>query len=88
MGRDYVSELLQPKGLLFIFQTIYEYGATVQWYWQNKTEELGKNPSTATLCITNPTWTDPGENPGENPGLRADRTKTNRLSHGTANETT
>jgi hypothetical protein len=34
----------------------------------------------ATLCTTNPTWTDPASNPG----LRAGRPAANRLSHGTA----
>jgi hypothetical protein len=40
----------------------------------------GKSCPSATLCTTNPTWTDPGLNPG----LRGDRSATNRLSHGTA----
>jgi hypothetical protein len=39
----------------------------------------GKTCPSATLSITNPTWTDPGSNPG----LRGVRLATNRLSHGT-----
>jgi hypothetical protein len=39
-----------------------------------------KTYSSATLSITNPTWTDPGSKPG----LRGGRPVTNRLSHGTA----
>jgi hypothetical protein len=39
---------------------------------------LGK--TSATLSITNPTWTDTGSNPG----LCGERPATNRLSHGTA----
>jgi hypothetical protein len=34
------------------------------------------------LSTTNPTWTDPGSNPA----LRGERSATNRLSHGTAND--
>jgi hypothetical protein len=41
---------------------------------------LRKTCPSATLSITNPTWTDPGSNPG----LRSERPGTNRLSHGTA----
>jgi hypothetical protein len=39
----------------------------------------GKTCPSATLSITNPTWTDPGSNPS----LRGERSATNRLSHGT-----
>jgi hypothetical protein len=42
----------------------------------------GKTCPSATLSITNPTWT----YPGSNPGLRGERPVTNRLSHGTALE--
>jgi hypothetical protein len=41
---------------------------------------LGETCPSATLCTTNPTWTDPGSKPG----LRGERTATNRLSHDTA----
>jgi hypothetical protein len=40
----------------------------------------GKTCPSATLSITNPTWTDPGSNPG----LRGRRPAANRLRHGTA----
>jgi hypothetical protein len=40
----------------------------------------GKTCPSATLSITNPTWTDPGTNTG----LRGGRSAANRLSHGTA----
>ena len=44
--------------------------ATVEWNWQGKTEVLGgKTCPSATLSITNPTWTDPGLNPS----LRGER---------------
>jgi hypothetical protein len=53
----------------------------VEWYWQGKTEELGeKTCPSATLSITNSTWTDPGAKPG----FRGERPATNDLSHGTA----
>jgi hypothetical protein len=39
-----------------------------------------KSYPSATLSITNPTWTDPGVNPD----LHGERPATNRLSHGTA----
>jgi hypothetical protein len=40
----------------------------------------GKTCPSATLSITNPTWTDPGSNPG----LHCRRPEANRLSHSTA----
>jgi hypothetical protein len=40
-----------------------------------------KTYPSATLSITNATWTEPGENPG----LHSERSATNCLSHGTAN---
>jgi hypothetical protein len=59
-------------------------GAPVEWNWQGKTEVLGGGGTflSATLSITNPTWTDPGSNPG----LRRERPATDRLSHGTAKQ--
>jgi hypothetical protein len=56
--------------------------ATVEWYWQGKTENRRTQRRTcpsATLSTTNPTST----HQGANPGLRVDRQATNRLSHGT-----
>jgi hypothetical protein len=39
------------------------YYATVEWYWQGKTEEVGgKTCPGATLSTTNPTWIDLGTN--------------------------
>jgi hypothetical protein len=49
-------------------------GEPVEWTWRGETE-----PS-ATLSVTNPTWTDLGSNAG----LRGERPTTTRLSHGTA----
>ena len=46
----------------------------------DKPKYSGKTSPSATLSITNPTWTDPGSNPG----LRGGRPATNRLSHGAA----
>jgi hypothetical protein len=46
---------------------------------QNQSTREKTYPS-ATLSITNPTWTVPGLNPG----LGGDRPATNRPSHGTA----
>jgi hypothetical protein len=40
----------------------------------------GETCPSATLFITNATWSDPGLNPG----LRGERSATNCLSHGTA----
>jgi hypothetical protein len=74
MGLDYVSELRPSTGLLLIPQMIYERGATVNWYWQGKTEELGDKPAPVPLC-PNPTWTDPAANSG----LIGKRPATNRL---------
>jgi hypothetical protein len=47
---------------------------------ENTKRTRRKNCPSATLCATNPTWTDPGANPG----LRGERSATKRLSHGTA----
>jgi hypothetical protein len=49
-GWDYVSELRPLTGLLFIPQVIYEYGATVEWYWQEKLKELWQKPVPVLLC--------------------------------------
>jgi hypothetical protein len=71
-GETYVSELLP-----LLSQLIWVLIATVEWYWQEKTEELGRRtcPS-ATLSTTNPAWSDPG--------LSGERPATNRLSQGPA----
>jgi hypothetical protein len=53
VGWDYVSELLSP----------YEYGATVEWYWQGKQEVGEKTWPSATVSTTNRTWIDPDSNP-------------------------
>jgi hypothetical protein len=67
--------------ILRIPQMIWVGRATVEWYWQGKTEELGEEPvPSTTLSTTNPIWIDPGANPG----LRGERPVTNDLSHGTA----
>jgi hypothetical protein len=70
MGWDYVSELRQT------IQVIYEYGATVIWYWGNRRRRRNTSPS-ATLSTKNNTQTDPGANPG----LHGEKPATNRLSH-------
>jgi hypothetical protein len=59
---------------------IWEWRAMVEWYWQGKTEESGREtcPS-AILSTTNPTLTDLGANPG----LCWKSPVTNRLSHDT-----
>jgi hypothetical protein len=87
MGRDYVSELRPPTGLLFIRADdihiyIYKYGER-----RSKDDTDKGNGRTrrkpclsATLSTTNPTWTDQVANPG----LRGERPATNRLSHATA----
>jgi hypothetical protein len=33
--------IVATQCLWFVLQVIYEYGATVEWYWQRKAEELG-----------------------------------------------
>jgi hypothetical protein len=50
-----------------------EYGTPVEWYWQGKTEGLGKKtrPS-ATLSTTNPTWIALGAKQGLRGGVRSD----------------
>jgi hypothetical protein len=60
---------------------IYEYGTTVEWYWQGKNQQLGEKtcPST-TLFTVNPTRTDPDENP-----VIRERPETNHLSHEVTN---
>jgi hypothetical protein len=63
--------------ILRIPQMIWVWIATVEWYWQGKTEELGeKNCPSVTMSTTNPTCIDPGANPG----LRGERPTTNDLS--------
>jgi flagellar biosynthesis protein FlhB len=47
---------------------------------KRKPKKSEKNCPSATLCITNPTWTEPGAKPD----LRGKRPATNRLSHGIA----
>jgi hypothetical protein len=47
--------------------------------WENRSTR-GKTCPSATLSITNPTWTDPGSNPG----LCGGRPAADRLNHGTA----
>jgi hypothetical protein len=66
------------RGLLFISQVTYEHQEP---WWNNtdgKTEELKRQtcPS-ATMSITNCTWTDLGVNPG----LHSERPVTDHLSH-------
>jgi hypothetical protein len=50
MEWDCVSELPPPMGLLFIPQTIYEYGVPVQLYWQGTTEEFGEKSVPVPIC--------------------------------------
>jgi hypothetical protein len=72
----YVSILRIPQ-MMWVWRT------TVEWYWQGKTEKLGrKTCPSATLSTTNPTWT----YSGANPVLRGERPATNHLSHGTARQ--
>jgi hypothetical protein len=79
MKWDRVCELRPHTGLFFIPQTIYEYGVS-RWHdidtWNRRT--LRKACPSATLSITNPTWSkqDP------NTGLCFERPMTNHLSHG------
>jgi hypothetical protein len=77
-GWDCVSELRPPSHL----PRWYEYGAP-RWndIDRGNPKNLEKTCPSATLSITNPTWTEPGANPG----LRGKTPATNRLSHGTAN---
>jgi hypothetical protein len=80
VGRDYVSELPPPLGLLSIPQMMYECGEP---RWNDTDRETSKklenNLALATLSA-HPTWPDPTANPG--PPRRKAVTK--RLSHGTA----
>jgi hypothetical protein len=75
MGRESVSELWTPTGLLFIPQIVYENGAPVERFWQeNRRTQRWTCPS-AILSTTNPTWTDQGTNPS----LCSERPATNQL---------
>jgi hypothetical protein len=81
MGRDYVSELRPPTGILFAFQVIYEYGELLRnSIDRGNAKNWGKTCPRATSSITNVIWTDPGANPG----LCGDGPATKRLSHDTA----
>jgi hypothetical protein len=50
MGRDYVSELLPPKGLLFILQVIYEHEKI--WWNDIDRENLLIHPSELSVNLT------------------------------------
>jgi hypothetical protein len=78
IGLHYVSELRHPTGLLFIPQTIYEYGEPQLNDTDGKTPK--KTCLNATLPTTNPTWT----KLRSKPGLSGERPATNRLSHNMA----
>jgi hypothetical protein len=58
---------------------IWVWRATVEWYWQGETEELGEKPVSVPLC---PPQISHGLTRAQNPGLRGDRPATNHLSHG------
>jgi len=60
---------------------IWVWRATVEWYWQGKTEELGEKPVPVPLW---PPQIPHGMTLGANPGLRCERPATNRLSYGIA----
>jgi hypothetical protein len=57
IGWDCVSVELGLQRALFLSLRRYmsEHGAAVEWYWQGKTEGLGKNCPSATLSTTNRT---------------------------------
>jgi hypothetical protein len=59
---------------------IYEYGEPRLKYIIREKPKNSKILFIATLCTTNPTWSDLGANPG----LRGSRPETKRLSYGTA----
>jgi hypothetical protein len=64
MGRNYVSEMLLPMGLLFITEMMYEYGQP-RWYdiaRGNRRTRREICPG-ATLSTTDRTCTDLGVNP-------------------------
>jgi hypothetical protein len=61
---------------------IWVWTATVEWYWQGKTERTQrKTCPSAPLSTTDLTWIDFGTNPS----LCGERPATNCLNHGTAN---
>jgi hypothetical protein len=69
MGWDYVSELRQPTGILFITQMICVYGGMMEWHdgmiFTGETRRTRrKTCPSATSSTTNSTRTDPGANPG------------------------
>jgi hypothetical protein len=58
IGWDDVSELRLPTSLLFVPQTLYEYGALVEICWQEKPEAWRDACLSATLSSTDSTWND------------------------------
>jgi hypothetical protein len=78
VGRDYVSELRPPTGLLFIPQVIYEYGEPRCNAINRENRKISEKIATLNISFTtNRIWRDPGANPG----LYSDRPATNRVSH-------
>jgi hypothetical protein len=59
---------------------IWKWRTMLEWYWQENQRICTETCPSATLSITNPTWTDPNVNPG----LCSEVPVTNCLSHGTA----
>jgi hypothetical protein len=55
-----------------------EYEASVEWYWQGKTEGLGENPVPVPICPQIPHWNELDANPG----FRGEKPATNRLNYG------
>jgi hypothetical protein len=90
MGWDWIHLVLRP-----LFGLLYQPRDERWWWWwlwsnqwnenwQGKPKYLEKTCLSATLPTTNPTWPDPRSKPGRRHG----KPTTNRLSYGTALEST
>jgi hypothetical protein len=68
---------LCSRNSMIHWHDIWVWRATVEWYWQGKTEELGEKP------VPVPLWPTQIPHGARTPGLCSERLAINRLSHGT-----
>jgi hypothetical protein len=65
---------------MFSRRRVWELGDTVEWYWQEQTNNSEKKLFQCHFFTTNPTYIDSGANPY----LRSERQATNRQNSGAA----